>query len=753
MKKRILSLILTVCMLATLMPALAVTASAASSANITMYVGRNDAAGLGGDVSIAFRSSGGSYTGTLYLPGEADTSNCFLSWISDGSVTVSVGDTVYESGTAPIAPAGGSVSYTVVSGGSTAKYTITTKQGSPSVEGLFINVDESMGTISAMNSDSKHDTSCFGSLSFDGADYYMSIKGRGNSTWEADKKPYNLTFYKKADYDKKLSVSLVDGTDAKKWSLLANDVDPSLLRNKIGLDYANELGIGLPSRFADVWLNGEYLGNYLITPKNDYKASDTGFILELDNYSNSEDPQFKPDGLLEIGISDGYYNRITVKDIGDDAAIDAKGIEKWVNEAWKAIRNYNSDEYLKYIDIDSWAKMYLIYEITKTYDSYSGSLLMHRDGTSENDKLIAGPAWDLDNCFGRIKPKTLQFIGLLPQISADGWFVDSIGLTVSNLSLSWLQELGKHKDFMARVYEIYNETTSASYNLCMNIDAQASVLGASAEMNNGFWDYSGLFKTNYNVSAPLTIGVGAYALRYKTTNNWPDYVGNLKEYVGTRMKFLYNNILVAKPEGSISGVTALTEGDTLKLTANAAVSGGTLSYQWQSSADGVNWTNIANATKSSYSETVKADNDGMFYRCVVRNSGSTVKTVHVASVAPSVAVVFEPVCISVTEKAAPALNSKAEVKASVNADVSVVKAKASSLLGRLFGKADYTASIDVNASGTDIKKVEYSTDGKTWSAGTEYTSSSNIKTLYVRVTDISGTVYNFLYSNGSTNKN
>lgn len=729
---------LAVLMIAALFPFMSVTAFAASSRMI--YVDKNEAAGLGGVVTVSFDSSN---KGNLYLPGEVNTSACFLSWTGEGVAVASDG-TAYESGTAPVAPAGGSVTYTINS----EKYTVKTVQGSPYVEGLFLNIDESMGTISAMNKDKNHNTSCYGTLSFDGAEYYMSIKGRGNSTWDADKKPYNITFYKKADYDKKKSVSLIDGTDAKKWSLLANDVDPSLLRNKIGLDYANELGIGLPSRFADVWINGEYIGNYLITPKNDYQASETGFVLEIDNYSNKEDPQFKPDGLLEIGVSDGYYNRITVKDIGDDAAIDAKGIEKWVNEAWKAIRDYDSDEYLKYIDMDSWAKMYLLYEITKTYDSYSGSLLMHRDGTSPDDKLIAGPAWDLDNCLGRIKPKTLQFIGLLPQISADGWFVDDIGLTISSLPLSWLQELGKHKDFMSRVYEIYNETTSESYNLCMNIDNQAQILGASALMNGYLWDYTGLFATNYTISAPMIIGVGDYTLRYKTTDEWYDFVENLKEYVGTRMKFFYDNLLVAMPEGSISGETELADGDTLKLTANVTTSG-SLSYQWQSSSDGENWQNISGANAKTYSAVVSAEDNGMSYRCIVRNSRAQIKTVHVAKVQPSVSAVIAPVTITVTEKSVLA---KAPKLVSVNADVKVTKTASTSLLGKLFKIYNYTASITVSANGVDVKSVQYSTDNKSWKTGTEFTKSKDITTVYVRVTDTNGTVYNFLYSNGSTTK-
>ena len=44
--------------------------------------------------------------------------------------------------------------------------------------------------------------------------------------------------------------------------------------------------------------------------------------------------------------------------------------------------------------------MYLMHEYVKSYDLCCGSILFHRDGTSDADKLIAGPLWDLDNAMG-----------------------------------------------------------------------------------------------------------------------------------------------------------------------------------------------------------------------------------------------------------------------------------------------------------------------------------------------------------------
>ena len=166
MKKRLLSLALALIMMLSLLP---FGASADSLGDVKLTVKANEAAGLGGDVTVEFTQSNGKYTGTLYLPGGADASKLFFSWPKGVSVAGA------ESGKATVPAVGKSVSYSVSCGGKTASFTVTTMQGSAKVAGLFLTVDESLGTISAMNSDREHETSCYGELSLNGKDYPMSI--------------------------------------------------------------------------------------------------------------------------------------------------------------------------------------------------------------------------------------------------------------------------------------------------------------------------------------------------------------------------------------------------------------------------------------------------------------------------------------------------------------------------------------------------------------------------------------------------
>lgn len=630
-----------------------------------LYVEKNEASGLPGRLNVNFKKL--SFTGTVYLPGSATPDGLFISW-NDDELSLSKDGVTYKSGEVPVPMVGESVKYTVKRKSIKAVITIKTMKASSEVASMFLNLDETLGTIDAMNSDETHETKCFGSVNFDNETYdYLSIKGRGNSTWGFDKKPYNITFYKAPNakkgygaYDKKDKVELVDGVKAKQWSLIANYLDNSLMRNKIGLDLADKLGIGLKTRFVDLYMNGEYLGNYLLTPKNDYKAPDGGYALENDNYlstaedGEAKDYQFTLPGMKEIGnvVGDGYYSRITIKDLGDDA-VDAgetrETVEQYVVTAWNALLDYDSEDYQNYFDMDSWAKMYLMYEVAKTYDAFSGSILMHRDGLTADDKLIAGPVWDLDTTFGRTMYKFFVGITLPRQLSAQGWYVDSIGLSANKEPVSLLQELGKHPSFMKHVANIYSEYKTAFDEIVEDVNVQQMVLSDSADMNNDLWGLHHLGV--YFVPVPLTVGTGKYQLNYKITDSWDAYVDNLREYTSKRVMYLTDNLYVEAPSGSILGDVNAVSGGSVTLTANVTSGNSANSFIWQSSTDGVTWTDIEGATDSTLViSDISADQNGTMYRCVVTNRGNDIVTIHTGVVENTRSEIFAPVTLSVTEK-------------------------------------------------------------------------------------------------------
>lgn len=85
------------------------------------------------------------------------------------------------------------------------------------------------------------------------------ISGRGNSTWEYEKKPYALKL--KAPYP------LCGLNKSDRWRLLALWREGSRLDNKIAMDISEALGLAYTPQgtWVDLYLNGEYRGIYLLT--------------------------------------------------------------------------------------------------------------------------------------------------------------------------------------------------------------------------------------------------------------------------------------------------------------------------------------------------------------------------------------------------------------------------------------------------------------------------------------------------------
>ena len=95
-------------------------------------------------------------------------------------------------------------------------------------------------------------------ISIDGTNNEGKIKIRGNSTMWADKKAYKINFDKKQD--------VLGMGKAKKWVLLANAYDKTLMRKKLIVDFGSSINFEYTpkSKYVDLYINGVYRGNYLL---------------------------------------------------------------------------------------------------------------------------------------------------------------------------------------------------------------------------------------------------------------------------------------------------------------------------------------------------------------------------------------------------------------------------------------------------------------------------------------------------------
>jgi hypothetical protein len=78
---------------------------------------------------------------------------------------------------------------------------------------------------------------------------------------------------------------------------------------------------------------------------------------------------------------------------------------------------------------------------------------------------------------------------------------------------------------------------------------------------------------------------------------------------------------------------SLTNGTSATFAVSATTPGASLTYQWQSSPDGTNWTSVSGATSASFalSAVTETGNSGRRYRCIVSSSGYSDATSNAAT--------------------------------------------------------------------------------------------------------------------------
>lgn len=285
----------------------------------------------------------------------------------------------------------------------------------------------------------------------------LKIRGRGNSTWWYDKKPYYFKLDHKAD--------LLGTGPSKKWVLLANWMDRTILRNEVAFEAARRTSIDwTPSgRFVELYLDNRFLGVYWMGEKievektriqADYLYSfDTSDPNEVHFYSNgtfcaNENRWGAP---VEVKYPDqDDYQPAAYKTILTNA-------EKILKEMTDAIAKGSLDK----IDIDSFCDWYLVHELTFNLEpNHPKSCFFHWRG----GKMYAGPVWDFD---------------WYTYIPGENW----LGIKKS----LWYSRLLSNATFKARLKERWTTLKPAFETLPDYIDEQADLIRNAEAANHAMW--------------------------------------------------------------------------------------------------------------------------------------------------------------------------------------------------------------------------------------------------------------------------
>ena len=237
------------------------------------------------------------------------------------------------------------------------------------------------------------------------------VRLRGNTTQVYPKKPFAIKL--------KSKTSVLGMPKHKRWVLLANWLDHSMIRNSVAFEIAhavenawrenNTIEQGIPWNVhgkhvelivVDKDNDAHHVGNYFLCEqikidenrlniKDSYEdvlsdnIADCGYLLEMDS-KEDEDTKYTTSNGVPVKFKDDKIKGTAVYTAVSDKIQD---IEDYLDA-----ENYT--EAYKLLDINSVIDQMLIWELTMNREyGDPGSVYMYMDG---DGKLCAGPVWDFD---------------------------------------------------------------------------------------------------------------------------------------------------------------------------------------------------------------------------------------------------------------------------------------------------------------------------------------------------------------------
>lgn len=347
---------------------------------------------------------------------------------------------------------------------------------------------------------------------------------RGNSTQNFPKKPFALKFEDK--------VGPQGMPTDKRWELLANWMDRTMLRNAVAQDVAQRTanaladGLGWNPRGVNVELviNGRHVGNYFLVEKikidgdrinihdcyedvvddgnTNPTVADCGYLLEFDDAMDEVNcfrtgrglPVMFKDEVPENGT---LFNAVKAKVESIEADLEAG--------------NYAA-AYEK-LDINSVIDYFLVQELTFNNEyKHPKSVYMYIDG---DGKLTAGPVWDFDwqtfiipdqvRAYGGIYKEQLRetdewLYGGSKLAEGTGWPWDSYDYE-NDMPYMWYPLLFKDATFRSKVQERWATLYPALQGVTDEIDRLAEQNRVSDQFNFAMWPLVQIKRTSTGFSA------------------------------------------------------------------------------------------------------------------------------------------------------------------------------------------------------------------------------------------------------------
>ena len=400
-----------------------------------------------------------------------------------------------------------------------------------------------------------------GTIDADGSnvDLACGIRLRGNSTQKFPKKPFAIKLKEKAE--------VLDMPKHKRWVLLANWMDRTMLRNAVAFEVAHRVdsayiggGIGWSPRgtSVEVVMDGRHIGNYYLCEqiKIDGDRVDIKDCIEDIIGDGNPNPTMADCGyLLEF---DDNYDEVDKFHTGrglpcmfkDEVSTYSSDIYNQVKDRIEAVEanleNGNYSSAYNDLDINSVIDYFFVQELTFN-DEYKHpkSVYMLIDG---DGKLTAGPVWDFDwqtfVDYDNVQSMNSKYGGTYSCRQYGEWLYGASKLAEekpwwqgggydyeNDMPYMWYPLLFKDADFRARVQERWAVIYPHLSSVVDKMDELAEQNRLSDKYNSAIWP----------LASKIKVDAGA-AYNGDEDMSFDEAVASMKKAYQERLDWMNNSI-------------------------------------------------------------------------------------------------------------------------------------------------------------------------------------------------------------------
>lgn len=392
----------------------------------------------------------------------------------------------------------------------------------------------------------------------------MKIRGQTSATFP--KKGYGIEIWD--EQGQSVDTSFLGLPASDDWILHGPYVDKSLIRNALAHYLYQKTGRYSPrTRFAELILNGEYKGIYLVEEKikrgkaridiaklkeTDVSGDDLtgGYIWSIDKVNNNSTIGLDAEGFKSNGGSPIVMRYPKKENLAQEQLA---YIQNFVNSIESTCTNGNMGESgcAGIVDFDAAVDYMMHQEITKNTDAFICSFYMFKDKDSKGGKMQMGAPWDFNLAFGAVSYSSgMDSTGWQIEVNAQAMSMGDYFVT------AWEKNIWNDANFREKFQDRWAELRSSVWhtqNIHHFIDSLKTLLSNAATRNFERWPNLGKPSGMYDAD-PLSSNTGENlswggfggwgGFNFGMTMNgyseptWNAEVEHLRNYVMARIRWI-----------------------------------------------------------------------------------------------------------------------------------------------------------------------------------------------------------------------